>query len=120
MKILSKDATEEQKSSVLAELMGYKQQPNGTWTDSKGYWPNIAGEGYGRFVPYEDSILGLAQFAAITLKFPDVLFDIVQNKGSVYIPVHSGDEPIMFWKNAAKPTQADILDCILQMKGNME
>ena len=98
---LPKDATEEQKSLALAKLMGYKKHSDGTWTDGKGYWPNVAGGGYGRFVPYENSTLGKAQFATILLEFKTPFF-------------------VKTWSAGLEPTQTNILDEILRMEGKIE
>jgi len=65
--------------------------------------------------PYSESINGLAQFAAILLKFPEVMCSLVP------ITYFDADEDerksLRKTMNYNGPTQANILDEILRMNG---
>lgn len=85
------------KSLKLAELMGwgiemYKgRETIGAGSPMRGHYIR----------PYEDCEHGLAQFAAILLKFPEVMNSFSYEEGRPDMP----------------PTQANILDEVLRMKG---
>jgi len=93
----------QEKSLKLAELMGWKPK-----------WNNMACEGvpkifdYGFLEPYASGNNGRAQFAAILLKFPEVM-----GRHDLYMWNHPNGAAI----GATEPTQANILDEILRMNG---
>jgi len=90
--------TEQEKSLKLAELMG--------WSIFEGKRFLHTGE---ELEPYADTRSGLAQFAAILLKFPEAMTSYgMKCDGSVYLCDSPDDCP---------PTQTNILDEILRMNG---
>jgi len=94
---------EQEKSLKLAELMGWDIK-----VDPLGFAYFECNNG--KLVPYELSRNGLAQFAAILLKFPEVMHAYVSK-----YQAHGNPSDILRWKR--KPTQANILDEILRMNG---
>lgn len=107
------------KSLALAELMGWER----TSPDHEGICTCDMGNVYNNLCcPYTLSITGLAQFAAILLKFPEVMagFDM-------HVWQHSDDKTTCCMCGTAYvkgesiycklPTQANILDEILRMNG---
>lgn len=86
----------ELKSLELARLMGWKI--NKSWILRTPYLASH------ELNPYEQDVYGLAQFAAILLKFPWVMYQFVQQNDSSGIGIK-------------EPTQANILDEILAMNG---
>jgi len=107
MEKLSRDATEEQKSLALAELMGWNLEPNpysnGTYADEDMQWNlGVLGKTHSDgLYPYEHHVFGLAQFAAILLELKTPFF-------------------VRTWSAGLEPTQTNILDEILRMEGKME
>ena len=85
---------EQDKSLELAKLMGWRAGDN---------------MGQTHLQPYDNSIIGLAQFATILLKFPEVLsqYDcrVLHNPRNT------------MWKDGVKPSQENMLDAILKMNG---
>lgn len=103
--MLKSDATEEEKSLALAELMGLIVSEDNSVMSRNAFDRSHDWKVYN---PYEGNIAGLAQFAAILLRFPEV-FDSVED---VIISCEDG---------AMRPfNQANILDEILRMNGRME
>jgi len=100
---------EKEKSLELAKLMGWK----GYYADFEHYdfvWdcnPDFDCTQY-KLEPYEKSEEGLAQFAAILLKFPEV-FEYAEGGGYLKPTEHGGCD--------IAPTQENILDEILRMNG---
>jgi len=85
---------EQGKSLALAKLMG--------WTGGDNM-------GQAHLQPYDNSIIGLAQFAAILLKFPEVL--------SQYDCKVLHNPRNTMWKDGVKPSQESMLDTILEING---
>jgi len=98
---------EKEKSLELAKLMG--------WTDTKSIHEMLRhdvwvvwGGRHNRLCMYEANNDGLAQFAAILLKFPEV-FEYAEGGGYLKPTEHGGCD--------MAPTQENILDEILRMNG---
>jgi len=98
-----------EKSRMLAELMGWN--PYGIH-DNAYYMVSFMGN-IVRAEPYLGTKKGLAQFAAILLKFPEVMMEwsYIHTDGIGWI---DGAD-----KSCGKPTQANILDEILRMEGKL-
>ena len=97
---------EQEKSLKLAELMGWPM-----WSlRPKDMLDTELIKGFGAHLcPYKETKHGLAQFAAILLRFPEVMAKII-----VVDTSSDGDD---FVKLRIKPTQANILDEILKLNG---
>jgi len=91
---------EQEKSLKLAELMGWVYLSNGD------YW-RTADTAEASLCPYDDDTIGRNQFAAILLKFPEVIFNFAMK----------GDSKYKEWNKKDEPTQKNILDEILRMNG---
>jgi len=103
--------TKQEKSLKLAELMGWEVY---------GANNNIIQQPFERTMselqPYLQTTYGLAQFAAIILKFPMVMTHLIEKpyrKSKQY----EGEEDFRIVK---KPTQEQILDEILKMTWEMD
>lgn len=92
--------TEIEKSRKLAELMGWKVMVSTMGTKPK-HMVNMGSSEWYTLRPYNSDHWGLAQFAAILLKYPHV-FEYA--KGGGYI-------------NGKEPTQENILDEVLRING---
>jgi hypothetical protein len=92
--------TEAEKSMMLAELMEWEVDSfrGGAYTT---FW------GYTTHGPYMTTKTGLAMFAAILLKFPEVMLNMHDLECTCMAPTCFVFEP----------TQANILDEILRMNG---
>jgi len=116
--------TEQEKSLKLAELMGWDlkllknfvRQENDelksyhictSQVDGCDMWE------YVKFNPYSSSVEGLAQFAAILLKFPEVIFSLVEVT-SIVTGRDMGHENRWYYYDF---NQSNILDEILRMNG---
>ena len=108
------------KSLKLAELMkwevedfpsliGRGSSPLIASHEFKGEWVRIYPDDSDN---HDDKILSLAQFAAILLKFPEVMARIVNYEESLWEWYPSADA-----NGHLEPTQANILDEILRMNG---
>ena len=86
------------KSLALAYLMGWAKD------DDKGIPWYTSKLNIGTIAPYEDDRDGLAQFAAILLKFSEVMSEIHKNCEALE-------------NNITYVDQEYILDCILRMNG---
>jgi len=109
--------TELEKSLKLAELMGWEVSEIG-WIIIHPTWQDYElNEGYsGEFLhPYKKSMEGLAQFAAILLKFPEFIGDI----SSKYACTCKAED-CPKWMDGYRPTQSNILDEILRMNGDKD
>ena len=97
---------EQEKSIKLAELMGWERKPNpysnGAYADEDYVW-DVDVRLINGVYPYASHEFGLAQFAAILLKFPEVMIRFMW-----------GGEHGKYFIN---PTQSNILDEILRMNG---
>jgi len=93
---------EQEKSLKLAELMGWEIVDS----DEAGHYTVLYPFDSDALNPYSSQPFGLAQFAAILLKFPEVM---AKTEG-VWEMTES------YWETH-KPTQANILDEILAMNG---
>ena len=91
------------KSKKLAELMGWER----IWSSVREEY-HVNGS-YMELVMYDSDNDGLAQFAAILLKFPEVFEDCIGG-GFILETSHEG-------AGYLQPTQANILDEILRMNG---
>jgi len=99
------------KSSALAKVMGWDLSTYGTKL------PEHMREERIQVAPFDDMVLdpystepnGLAQFAAISLKFPEVL--------NMYSCKVTNNPRSPIWKDGNKPTQENMLDEILKMNG---
>jgi hypothetical protein len=121
----------QKKSLALAELMGWEIRPS-------HIHPDLADEivDYGELfeiatlAPYVVTPNGLAQFAAILLKFPEVMDNffkvdgekqhgIVAFNGQFWVRCEGEIEENYehFTDESAHPTQANLLDEILRMNG---
>jgi len=99
---------QEEKSLRLAWLMQWAVCWKGRlWGDPRPILKHGKRQTSGNLYPYEN----LAQFAAILLKFPDVLAEMCS-----YDDVDSVVRLKSRW-NGIRPTQANILDEILRMNG---
>jgi len=106
---------EQEKSLKLAELMGWKVEPdqyNKPLVFSGIKSKVLYGTYYEELCMYSDEEEGLAQFAAILLKFPEVMLRIVHRTTVSSIRRESLHEDFL-----VNPTQANILDEILRMNG---
>jgi len=107
--------TNDEKSLKIAELMGWK----GYYTDFTRHdfiWdcnPDFDCTQY-KLEPYEKSEEGLAQFAAILLKFSDIMQRFGRLNGVWHIRCKKHEI------TEREPTQANILDEILRMNGVMK
>jgi len=113
---------ETQKSLALAELMGWEinnaanaSEPVSVCTDyavstidsqPTSYW----------LQPYEHTAVGLAQFAAILLKFPRVFCRFTQGDFDGFTSLLFDDG----YHDKLEPTQANVLDEILKMQGKWQ
>jgi hypothetical protein len=110
--------TEQEKSLKLAELMGWRLRQRdcsdhySTRGIASNYKYTVLFPGVRMcpdLQPYEGNQHGLAQFAAILLKFPEAMTSYgMKCDGSVYLCDSPDDCP---------PTQSNILDEILRMNG---
>lgn len=103
--------TVEEKSLALAELMGWKISV----FDREAPYVDTPFRNYSDLAMYEDSERGLAQFAAILLKFPEVMelsFSYYEDEGWLEY-----DDNEKAWVHYDKPTQSTILDEILRING---
>jgi len=114
-----------EKSLKLAELMGWKAYYATYETDSM-VWDGSPEFDCTQYVlePYEKSQEGLAQFAAIFLKHPDVMERFVCTDGHTdasTVPderyARYGGDYQGYLTDERKPTQENILDEILRMNG---
>jgi len=115
---MTKSEIEKQKSLALAELMDIpfvipcESDEYVTFKPTSDHIQREFGEDV-QYKPYSDDEEGYAQFAAILLKFPEVMacqFRLVSLSSGSYF---SRDVTV-------KPTQANILDEILRMKGKWQ
>ena len=103
--------TELEKSLALAKLMGWELRSNherieaGMVDFEITNDPNLTGT---ILCPYKSNPTGLSQFAAILLKYPEVMV----SKGRLF----KGD-PTSYNTWEKEPTQQNILDEILRMNG---
>lgn len=105
---------EQEKSLALAKLMGWRTQGCICWLPYEvkaAYRPYGSESNTAEVQPYKDNEVGLAQFAAILLKFPEVMHEL---SGYDDHPEHGGVGENFFNE---PPTQANILDEILRMNG---
>ena len=102
---------EQEKSLRLAELRGVELVDS--MCSSNGLlWAreaNSADAWQGWWEPYSDSDEGRAQFAAILLKFPEVM--------ARFVEVDVSSDGSDFVRLRYKPTQACILDAVLVING---
>jgi len=97
---------EQEKSLELAEVMGWERSELG----GVSFWEGENIDLYHTTLcPYSSCNAGKAQFAAILLRFPEVMERFTE-AGSML------DDATMM-RNGMKPTQANILDEILRMNG---
>ena len=103
--------TEKEKSLKLAELMGWKLVTifgDADWNIVRE--PALLNnDEFPVLEPYVYGADGLAQFAAILLKFPDVM-TFVSYEADTTLKMYNGLE-------LKEPTQSNILDEILRMNG---
>jgi len=103
--------TEQEKSLKLAELMGWRKYPHSP-DMKRGVSYSVRGiDGMPSasivdLEPYAATPIGRVQFAAILLKFPEVITHFVDGEGELSTANTYGE-----------PTQANILDEILRMNG---
>jgi len=111
---MTKAEIEKQKSLALAELMGlkyhapYDKDEYITIKPTSSHIQREFGEDV-KYKPYASDEEGLAQFAAILLKFPEVMPYFVNNDGTVSTKLEYGE-----------PTQVNILDEILRMNNKWQ
>ena len=103
----SKTLSVQDKSLLLAELMGWAIGANIN-TSQRTVITGIARVG-GILRPYDGDGHGLAQFAAILLKFPEVFYHDKLERWDYYHDCANVEH--------IEPTQANILDEILRMNG---
>jgi len=100
--------SDHEKSLKLAELMGWKLTPDEksilTTTDAV----------YGHLDPYGRHRGGMAQFAAILLKYPMVITSFIE------APCCGYEQCCGELRLASNPTQEQILDEVLRMEGGDE
>ena len=105
--------TEQEKSLALAKLMGWKVEQKEFFNDvdccyRKGCWEVLC--------PYKGTTVGSAQFAAILLAFPEVMAPLINMYRALIVSQYNEQgSPTFRFKR--KPTQRDVLDEILRMKG---
>jgi len=98
----------QEKSLKLAELMGWE-----TGFDELMGWQWNKG-GVGECLrPYETDILGLSQFAAILLKFREVMLHFKWRYRPIVLDAESKVRAKKIWN--MQPTQTNILNEILRM-----
>ena len=112
-----------EKSLALAKLMGWKLRPvYGQMSSGIIHYEitndyNFIGT---MLCPYKDNPTGLAQFAAILLRFPKVMCLFHQVKHVIDWPEGYTEETNKFYWRPKEPTQENILDAILQMHSMIE
>ena len=101
------------KSLKLAELMGWTVQ------DSSLGYHYITSKAFNACVlaPYDENeeAIGRCQFAAILLKFPEVMLRFKWRYRPIVLDAESKARAKKIWN--IQPTQANILDEILRMNG---
>jgi len=106
---------EQEKSLKLAELAEWEEaDATNIWT-GEDLW-NINSH-YCPLEPYQNTRDGLAQFAAILLKFPEVMGSVTFNRATnkrTYLTTTQDGNRIT---GSADVTQANLLDEILAMHG---
>jgi len=102
---------ETQKSLALAELMGWEQAET-----CPHVWFMGNGLGQMHLHPYSKSYSGLAQFAAILLKFPRVFCRFTEGDLDGFTSLLFDDG----YHDKLEPTQANVLDEILKMQGKWQ
>jgi len=108
---MAKDEIEKQKSLALAELVwwNHSSSSDGRYISCMPPW-----SGEETLCPYVKSQQGYAQFAAILLKFPEVITMFVQVEGCGHEQC-CGDVGLY-----TRPTQTNLLNAILHMKGKWQ